>query len=166
VIAVIALCLLAALAVYLSRSGWSVRWLYGSFSFGALGVAWYEGVMIRAAQYTAAAAACIAVLVLVPRRLTILSWLGRHTLFPYILHGYVIKAAGAAGVYALWSREMHVLLVVLAGIALTFILSARPVRRVAAFVLSGCGVLHKMLLLRLPKTVDNALTSTAPAPFH
>jgi fucose 4-O-acetylase-like acetyltransferase len=91
--AVVALFLLAALA-------WLIRdldpvWLYGSVAYPG---AW--GGFRRAGLLTASAFGVWAVLRLVPRRTSALTAMGRQSLAVYLLHGLLINAATAWGLWA------------------------------------------------------------------
>jgi len=73
------------------------RWLYGSVGYGALRVSAGPGMMWRLLVLVVAAVAGTAVLAWVPRQRRAWTGLGSRTLQGYVLHGFVVRAAIAAG---------------------------------------------------------------------
>jgi len=66
------------------------RVLYGSFSYTSLGNMFIPGIILRLANYTIALFFLIIFLNIVPNRKTVLSAIGRNSLYIYLLHGFVV----------------------------------------------------------------------------
>lgn len=86
-----------------AAGAWTLReldpeWLYAAVGYAALDVAPLRGVATRLALLTASAACALAVLSLVPRRAGRAD-LGRRSLTAYLMHGFLIRALLAAGVF-------------------------------------------------------------------
>ncbi|MBW7477146.1 fucose 4-O-acetylase [Paenibacillus oenotherae] len=107
-------------------------WLYGSETLSQLGHhAWYSGIY-RLGIYALEAAALTCFLLCVPWRSSILTAWGKRTLFVFLLHGFIIKAAIAAGLFdSLDGKLWHVPLLLSAALALTLCLSHPLVERYA-----------------------------------
>lgn len=76
------------------------RWLYGSLGYAALGVDAGAGMALRLLQLVAGIVGTAAFLTLVPRRTLAVSALGPGTLQTFLVHGFLIKLAVAAGAFA------------------------------------------------------------------
>ncbi|KRE90985.1 hypothetical protein ASG87_02325 [Frateuria sp. Soil773] len=74
-------------------------WLYGSQGYASLGASPTEGIALRLLQLAAAVLGSAAFLSLVPRRPLPVSRLGARSLPAYLLHGFVVKLAVAAGAF-------------------------------------------------------------------
>lgn len=93
-----------ALAVLLAL-GWAAgavpdpRWLYGSSGYAALGVDGTSGMLWRMLRLAAGVAGSAACLALVPRRAFAATAAGARSLQAYLVHGFIVKLAAAAGVF-------------------------------------------------------------------
>lgn len=107
-------------------------WLYGSQTFAELGQHnWYAGIY-RLGIYALEAAAAVCFLACVPWRSSAMTVWGKRTLFVFLLHGFIVKAAIAAG----WFRSLDdsiwtIPLLIGTAFALTLILSHARVERYA-----------------------------------
>lgn len=106
---------------------WNVQWLYGSYSYSSLGhPEWYAGVY-RLLHIAVATFIGGCVLLLIPaRRLPLISEQGKHTVYVYLLHGFVIKGLMATDFYSYLSAASapSLVLVILLGLLLTLLLSS------------------------------------------
>jgi fucose 4-O-acetylase-like acetyltransferase len=73
------------------------RWLYGSLGYAALRVSAGAGMLWRVLGLVVATVAGAAVLAWVPRRQLAWTGLGSRTLQGYVLHGFLVRGAIAAG---------------------------------------------------------------------
>lgn len=130
-----------------AAGAWSLRgldpqWLYASVDYGTLGVAPAVGAGIRLALLTASSACALSVLTLVPRRPR---WAGagRRSIDAYLLHGFLVRAALAAGVFAWLDAAMPngaaLVVVIAAGWAIAAVLSTRVVDRMARPLMHPAG---------------------------
>lgn len=114
--------------------GLDPRWLYASVDYAALGVGPLVGAGVRLALLTTSSACALSVLTLVPRRPR---WAGagRRSIDAYLLHGFLVRAALAAGAFALLDRAMPqgaaLVVAIAAGWAIAAVLSTRFVDRLA-----------------------------------
>ncbi|MFB5265894.1 acyltransferase family protein [Paenibacillus enshidis] len=122
--------LTAAVAMILYGNGLEEKWFYGSVPYEAMGHPEWSAGLYRAAVYTGAVLLGGAVLVLVPEnRIPLITAGGRNTLYVYLLHGFIIKLlAKASGFYALFRYPALQLLLPVAGILLTVLLSGGGLR--------------------------------------
>jgi fucose 4-O-acetylase-like acetyltransferase len=97
----IALAVLGGLCLLAIHWTGAVPWLYGSTGYAGLGAGVPAGLALRLLQMAAAMLGCAAYLSLVPRRLSPVSRLGGRSLPAYLLHGFVVKLAVAAGAFKL-----------------------------------------------------------------
>jgi fucose 4-O-acetylase-like acetyltransferase len=128
----LALAALAGLLLAAARWKGATPWLYGSMSYADLGAGVSDGLLHRLMQMAAAVLGCIAYLSLVPHRAHPASRFGAHTLPAYLLHGFLIKLAVAAGAFGLLARApVPLLFPLLAGLALlcAVVLSSAASRR-------------------------------------
>jgi fucose 4-O-acetylase-like acetyltransferase len=107
-------------------------WLYGSMGYHRLGSGIADGMAHRALQMAAAVLGCGAWLSLVPRRTLPVTTAGSRSMPSYLLHGFVVKLAAAAGLFAWlghWPAAAR--LPVLLALALVCVgtLSSAPVQR-------------------------------------
>jgi fucose 4-O-acetylase-like acetyltransferase len=104
------------------------EWLYASVGYGTLNVAPLPGAAIRLALLTASAACAASVLALVPRH-TRHAGVGRRSLTVYLVHGFLVRALVAAGVFTLLARAVPswvaLPLCLAAGLAVARLLSTR-----------------------------------------
>lgn len=104
-------------------------WMYGSMTYMQLGVnEWYAGVF-RLGMYGLQFAASLAFLGLVPYRLSRMTDLGRRTLYVFLLHGLVVRAAAVSGVYAYIGNAAGAAVLLFCAVAGTVLLAQPAVRR-------------------------------------
>lgn len=118
-LAVATLLLLFAAA---SSSAMDTQWLYGSLGYGSLGTSNEAGAFLRFSQLAAGVAGTAALLTLVPRRALPISRMGERSISAYLLHGFLVKFAVAAGAFGVMSTLPNALLLPL--ILLLTLLSA------------------------------------------
>jgi fucose 4-O-acetylase-like acetyltransferase len=100
-------------------------WLFWRSTYRALEVTAVEGMTIRMLMIVWALAMTAALIVLVPRRRMPFAVWGERSMYPYVLHAFVVQAFGAAdlAVATVWEFA----LCVLGAVALTAILASAPV---------------------------------------
>jgi fucose 4-O-acetylase-like acetyltransferase len=110
-----------------------VEWVLWRTSYDQLGVGWLEGGLARLGLLLTGLVLAVALLALVPRRPMWFTPLGAHTMYAYLLHGLVVLAALALGVFDLPVVQTPVGVVVTTAVAAAtgWALMTRPVRRVA-----------------------------------
>ena len=77
---------------------WTLReephqWLFGSFSYLRLGHEHIDAALIRVCMYLISLLTAISVLMLIPRKESFMSKLGRNSLLVYLWHGFIVKLA-------------------------------------------------------------------------
>jgi fucose 4-O-acetylase-like acetyltransferase len=111
-------------------------WLYHNTSAQQLGHAWWTGPVMTLAIFGCSLLLTAGFLAWVPRRKMWFTVLGTGTLCGYLLHGFLIKGAGFAGVFDShpWLSDPagEALLSVMAAVAVT-LLCTPPVRRLFRF---------------------------------
>jgi fucose 4-O-acetylase-like acetyltransferase len=107
-------------------------WLSMEFADSDLHVGPVEYLAIRIALLAASALMVAATLALVPARRLWLTALGTATMYPYLLHGLIVKYAQAKGLYTIVANSgpPAVISLTVGAIALALLLSTPPVRRV------------------------------------
>jgi fucose 4-O-acetylase-like acetyltransferase len=109
-----------------------MEWVYWRSSYAQLGAGWLEGGLVRLGLLLAGVVLAAAFIALAPRRRRWFTTLGAYTMYAYLLHGLVVLAALALGLFDL--ATAHPLLGVpatTAAAALTaWLLMSRPVRHV------------------------------------
>ncbi|NLU69653.1 acyltransferase family protein [Streptomyces sp. HNM0574] len=130
---------LVVMAAALGFAYWAARhmndvWFYHRESAQELGAPWWAGVVMTLALFGCSMVLTGCFLAWVPRRRTWFTALGAGTLYGYLLHGFVIKGAEAAGWYAGWPHTPWgaVVVTLLAGGVIT-LLCTEPVRRAFRF---------------------------------
>lgn len=116
----------------------SERWLYASVGYASLGVGPWTGMAVRLGLLVVATVAGAAVLAWVPRRRLAWSALGSRTLQAFLLHGFLVRGAIAAGWLApavLSSRASQVVLVV-GAVALAALLCTAWVERALGWLVA------------------------------
>ncbi len=110
-------------------------WLSMELGASDLGVGAAEYLAIRLALLAASAVLVTAVLALVPGRRLWLTALGAVTMYPYLLHGLVVKSAQAGGVYDFVAGRGPLAVVALTAgaVALALVLTTPPVRKAAGW---------------------------------
>jgi fucose 4-O-acetylase-like acetyltransferase len=101
------------------------EWLWGSYSYKYLGeTEWFAG-LYRIAVSAATVILSLAVLSLVPERKTWFSELGTKTMYPFLLHGFLIKYLIHNGFFAYVDTGFEVVMLIAAAVALSVLLSLR-----------------------------------------
>jgi fucose 4-O-acetylase-like acetyltransferase len=124
---------LVALAAALPVSAWAadglaMRWFYHRSPYVDLDAGVVEGLLTRGAILATGMALTAAVLALVPRRGGPLSARGASSMYPYLLHGFVVMGLEASGVTDQVTTVPLAVVAVASAVAGTFLLSSRPVR--------------------------------------
>ncbi|MFD5187108.1 acyltransferase family protein [Streptomyces sp. NPDC058357] len=108
-------------------------WFYRSNSAQEMGAPWWSGAVMTLAMFGCALLLTIGFLSWVPRRHMWFTVLGAGTICGYLLHGFLIKGAGYAGVFDVYdwlsAPAGLVLVSVVAAVAVT-LMCTPPVRRV------------------------------------
>ncbi|MES9587592.1 acyltransferase family protein [Streptomyces sp. NPDC007076] len=108
-------------------------WFYRSNSAQEMGAPWWSGAVMTLAMFGCALLLTIGFLSWVPRRPMWFTVLGAGTICGYLLHGFLIKGAGYAGVFDVYdwlsTPAGLVLVSVVAAVAVT-LMCTPPVRRV------------------------------------
>ncbi|RVU23061.1 hypothetical protein EOT10_18520 [Streptomyces antnestii] len=124
--------ILVALAVaYVLAPGPDDNWLSMFVGYGELGVSPGTYLAVRLVLFAVSAVLVAAFFALVPHRRTFFTTLGAVTLYPYLLHGLLIRLGEGAGAFP--PLQAHGLpgeaLLSLCAITAVFLLSTPPVRR-------------------------------------
>jgi fucose 4-O-acetylase-like acetyltransferase len=107
------------------------RWLYFVYPYEDLGHSeWYAG-LYRLFFIGLALIMSVMVLSLVPRKQTFFSQLGTRSIYVYLLHGFFIKLYDSLDFDDRITGSYQYVLITLAAIALTFILSSKWVQSIA-----------------------------------
>lgn len=123
--------ILAGAGAYLLAPGPDDHWLSMDVGYTELGVSWQQYLAVRIALFAASAVLVAAFFACVPRRRTAFTPLGAATMYPYLLHGLLIRAGEAAGLYP-GLQDMGLpgqVLLSAAVVVMVFLLSTPPVRR-------------------------------------
>jgi len=123
---------LAVVFVAVARIKPDPGWLYGSYSYSALGADLLPGVGIRLLLLCAAIACTLAFLSLIPHRHTVFSGPGSRSLGAYVLQGFVIKFAVGGSLFAAlarWSGGWLMPLLLLLSVMVTLVLSSTLLQR-------------------------------------
>jgi fucose 4-O-acetylase-like acetyltransferase len=126
----------AALAAALPAAAWAadnlaLRWFYHRSPYADLDAGVIDGLATRGAVLAAGFILTAAILALVPRRKTFFTHLGGVSMYPYLLHGFLVMGLEASGVTDAVTTVTLALLAVVAAVAGTFLLSSAPVRCLA-----------------------------------
>ncbi len=128
----------AALAIalpvaYILAPAANADWLSMEYGATDLHVGAVEYVAIRAALFAVGAVLVTAALALVPTRHLWLTALGTVTMYPYLLHGLIVKSAQANGLYDLVANSgpLAVITLTAGAVALALLLTTPPVRKIA-----------------------------------
>ncbi|MGH4030995.1 acyltransferase family protein [Actinomycetota bacterium Odt1-20B] len=127
----VAVLFLAGAGAYLLAPGPDDHWLSMDVSYSELGVGWQQYLVLRVAIFVSSAVLVAAFFACVPRRRTPFTALGAVTMYPYLLHGLLVQAAGVTGLYPwLQALRMPGQVVLSAGVVvMVVVLSSAPVRR-------------------------------------
>ncbi|MBA0049503.1 hypothetical protein E0L36_00810 [Streptomyces sp. AJS327] len=126
-------------AAYWASPLLGANWLGMEVGYADLGVSPERYLGTRCALFGVAAVLCAAFLALVPTGRTWFTVLGAVTMYPYLLHGLVIKGVESVGFHDLTAAGGHlaIVLTTVCAAALTVPLSSVPVRRVLRPVIEG-----------------------------
>lgn len=118
---------------YLLAPRTDVDWLSMEWGASDLHAGAWEYVAIRGGLFAASAVLVCAALALVPRRSLWITALGTMTMYPYLLHGMIVKYAQGKGLYDRIADTGPIAVVGLTAgaVALAFLLSTPPVRLAA-----------------------------------
>jgi fucose 4-O-acetylase-like acetyltransferase len=103
--------------------------LFWNDDYAALDVSAGEGLLTRLALYAVGAVLTLSVLAVVPGRRRWYTAVGAASLYVYLLHGFVVRAAATSGLLDHVTSWPFVAAVVLAVGSLTLVLGSGPVRR-------------------------------------
>lgn len=124
----------AAIGAWLLRDS-DPAWLFASVGYADLQVAWWPGCGVRLALLAASASCALAILALAPRRAP-QSGFGRRSMTVYLMHGFLVRALVAAGVFAWLARPVpepaEPLACLMAGTLIAGLLSTRIADALAA----------------------------------
>lgn len=123
----------ALVFAYWAAPHMQLGWFYRSNSAQEMDAPWWSGAVMTLAMFGCALLLTIAFLSLVPRRPMWFTVLGAGTICGYLLHGFLIKGAGYAGIFDRyeWLADPGglVLVTLVAAVAVTLFCTP-PVRRV------------------------------------
>ncbi|GGV63675.1 membrane protein [Streptomyces longisporoflavus] len=134
----------AGIAAYLLIPAPDEHWLSMDAGYTDLDVTWPQYLAVRICLFALSAVLVAAFFACVPRRRTAFTALGAATMYPYLLHGLLIRAGEAAGLYPA-VKDLGAagqILLTLGVIAAVFLLSTPPVRK----------LLRPLVEPRLPRT--------------
>lgn len=146
--------LCACVASYWAAPRVNGEWLLMQWSGEALGASTATYLLVRLALFGLAAVLMGAFLALVPRQATVYTALGAVTMYPYLLHGLLVKTVEGRGGYdviAAGGLLAVTVLTVLAGV-LAVLLSGASVRR----------VVRPLVEPRLPQWLWNPADTSPP----
>lgn len=136
----------AAIGAWLLRD-FDPEWLFASVGYADLQAAPWLGSGIRLALLTASASCALAVLALAPRH-AMQPCLGRHSLTVYLMHGFLVRALVAVGVFAWLARTLpepaELLACLVAGALIAGLLSTRVADSLAAPLTRPLAWAHDM----------------------
>lgn len=135
IIAMLAMALAAVGAIALQANGFDEEFLYHAKGYGVLGLGAHVEALARVAALAVAAVLVWSFLVLMPRDLpAFVTRAGTYSLFCFLSHALLIKAAEAAGVFESWPGESMSWLFIVASMVfaagLSLILTSRPLQAV------------------------------------
>lgn len=130
--------LLAAtlLFAYWAAPRMQLGWFYRSSSAQELGAPWWSGAVMSLAMFGCALVLTAVFLAWVPRRHMWFTVLGAGTICGYLLHGFLVKGAGFAGVFDRFewlTSPGGIVFVSLVAAAAVTLFCTPPVRRVLRF---------------------------------
>lgn len=105
------------------------RWLYGAFSYAALGASPWQGAATRAGLLAISLVLSLALFALVSGRPGWLTGFGERSLAPFLLHAFFIRGLVRAGAFSLVHGPAGVLIAAECGALLALILGTEPVAR-------------------------------------
>ncbi|WJV50848.1 acyltransferase family protein [Streptomyces flavofungini] len=121
----------AGVGAYLLVPGPDDHWLSMDVGYAELGVSWPRYLALRIGVFALSAVLVAAFLACVPRRRTVFTALGAATMYPFLLHGLLIRAGEAAGLYPRLKDlgAAGQVLLSLGVVVTVFLLSTSPVRK-------------------------------------
>ncbi len=123
----IAVLIAAAPMAYLVASRLSSLWVYWNRAYQRHGVEMTEGVLIRLGLMAIGLAMTWAIMMLAPRRPTFLTGWGANSMYPYLLHGFVVLAFAWSALDNQVGNIPALLVLIAAVVALVWITASRPV---------------------------------------
>ena len=120
----------AGVTAFALAPSFDVRWLDREWSAGALGVSLPVDVVFALGLHVVTAVMIVAALALVPRRRSWLTALGAFTMYPFLLHGLVVRSAQHLGVHRFLIGEgaLGIAAVTAGAVLLAFLLATPWVR--------------------------------------
>ncbi|MFF5171916.1 acyltransferase family protein [Micromonospora sp. NPDC000089] len=128
-LAAVAVFVTAAPIAYLVASRLSSLWVYWNNPYQRAGVDTTQGVLIRLGLMAAGFAMAWAIMMLAPRHSTVLTGWGANSMYPYLLHGFVVLAFTWSSLPERVDDIPTFLALTAAAIALVWITASRPVVR-------------------------------------
>ncbi|MET9659231.1 acyltransferase family protein [Streptomyces sp. NPDC006510] len=122
----------AVLFAYWAAPRMQLGWFYRSNSAQEMGAPWWSGAVMTLLMFGCALLLTIGFLSWVPGRRMWFTVLGAGTICGYLLHGFLIKGAGYAGVFDIYdwlSAPVGLVLVSLVAAAAVTLMCTPPVRR-------------------------------------
>jgi fucose 4-O-acetylase-like acetyltransferase len=123
----VAVLIAAVPMAYLVASRLSNLWVYWNRAYQRLGVEMTEGVLIRLGLMAVGLAMTWAIMMLAPRRQTFLTGWGANSMYPYLLHGFVVLAFAWSPLDNQVDNIPALLVLIGAVVALVWITASRPV---------------------------------------
>ncbi|MFE7430250.1 acyltransferase family protein [Streptomyces sp. NPDC057545] len=122
----------AGVFAYWAAPRMQLGWFYRSNSAQEMGAPWWSGAVMTLLMFGCALLLTVAFLSLVPRRRTWFTVLGAGTICGYLLHGFLVKGAGYAGLFDAYdwlSSPAGLVLVSVAAAGAVTLMCTPPVRR-------------------------------------
>ncbi len=126
-LAATAVLLAAAPLSYLVASRLSGLWLYWNRAYQQLGVGVTEGVLIRLGLMAVGLAMTWAIMMLAPRRQTFFTGWGVNSMYPYLLHVFVVMAFAWSPLVNHVDNIPALLVLIVAAVSLVWLTASRPV---------------------------------------
>jgi fucose 4-O-acetylase-like acetyltransferase len=127
---------LGAVAAYLLAPGFDVRWFDRQWSAHTLGAGPLRFLATAGLLDVATLLLVAAALALVPALPSRLGMLGAFTMYPFLLHGLIVRVLQRSGVHdqLIGEGPLGLILITVGGVALALLLSTWPVRRATVWV--------------------------------
>jgi fucose 4-O-acetylase-like acetyltransferase len=114
----------AGFAAYvLATSQYDYRLLYHALSYERLDLDWQTGIASRIMSLSIAAVLIYCFFAVIPSRSRLLGHVGKHSLFPYLSHGLIIKLAIGMGLFELLQKHLAVEVILLGSVLTALALS-------------------------------------------
>ncbi len=136
---------LCVLVIFPDSYDLSVHWLYGSFSYKSLNTPWQQGFMIRGLLYMIAIILGLSVLAITPKSKSVISYMGKHSFFIYVLHGFVIKTLLTLGAFHYINNNLKATVLILLSLLLLPLLSNKFIQIFWNQVFSLFGLTQMLL---------------------